>query len=145
MASRANVEVVLVKRVGPLMSKAGLAVTFAGSNADLADPIAWALRQAGYSVADITDPTTAEVATVGSADLDEALDYAEYRLLETILGNLDDVDTTVGPRTEKLNQLSEKVEKRLKRLGEKLEDEYGFGATTPQIGVVTYEVAEHET
>jgi hypothetical protein len=48
MATRAQVEQILVKRCGPLMTKAGMAVTFAGANIDLADPIAWGLRQLDY-------------------------------------------------------------------------------------------------
>ncbi len=104
--TRANVENVLIHRAGALMTKASLdGTTVDGTNTDLADPIAWALRVSGYTSADITNPTTAEVAAAED-DIDEVVDYAELRTLENVLGNLDDVDTTVGPRSESLSQLA---------------------------------------
>jgi hypothetical protein len=143
--TRANVENVLVKRLGPLMTKAGQdGSTVDGTNTDLADPIAWALRTAGYTTADITNPTTAEVADAED-DVDQVVDLAEYRGLENILGNLDDVDVTVGPRSEKLSQLAAQVQKRLDSVKDRVEDLYGYGASALEVGVITYEFAEHAT
>ena len=143
--TRANVENVLIKRLGPLMTKAGQdGTTVDGSNTDLADPIGWALRTAGYTTADITNPTTAEVADAED-DIDQVVDLAEYRGLENILGNLDDVDVTVGPRSEKLSQLATQVQKRLDDVKDRVEDLYGYGAAALEVGVITYEFAEHNT
>ena len=141
--SRPNVEYILVARVGPLMVKAGQdGTTVDGTNADLGDPIAWALQTSGYSVADITNPTTAEVA-LALSDILEVSALAELRTLENILGNLDDVDTSVGPRDEKLGQLAEQVQKRLDWLAKWVEQLYGHGAAPLTTGTLTYEFAEH--
>ena len=142
--SRANVEYILEARLGPLMTKAGMdGTTVDGTNVDMADPIAWSLRQAGYSVADITNPTTAEVA-LATDDTDKILDLSELRTLENILGNLDDVDVTVGPRREALSQLADQCKSRLDAVKLKVEDAYGYGASVLATGTLTYEFAEHE-
>ena len=141
--SRADVENVSIHRAGPLMTKAGMdGTTVDGTNTDLASPISWALRQAGYSVADITNPTTAEVA-LAADDVDEVLDLTELRTLEDILGSLDDVDVTVGPRREMLSQLSEQVQKRIKSVQTRVEKTYGLGAAPLETGTITYQFAEH--
>ena len=143
--TRANVENVLVKRAGALMTKASMdGTTVDGTNEDLADPIAWGLRVAGYTSADITNPTTAEVAAAED-DIDEVVDYAELRTMENVLGNLDDVDTTVGPRSESLSQLAEQVQKRLDTLLARVKDTYGYGASPLTTGTITYEFAEHQS
>ena len=143
--TRANVEAVLVYRLGPLMTKAGQdGTTVDGTNTDLADPIAWALRMAGYTTADITNPTTAEVA-LALDDIDEVVDLAELRTLENILGNLDDVDTTVGPRDEKLSQLAAQVQELIALKRARNEGLYGHGAPLLDTGTLTYEFAEHQS
>jgi hypothetical protein len=145
LITRAGIETVVVNRLSPLMLKAAMAVTYAGANADLNDPIGWALRQAGYSVTDPATVADADVATVTADKLDEVLDLAEYRALETVLGRLDDVDTTLGPRSERLSQLADQVEKKLERLQKRLEKDYGYGVGPLEVGVTTYEFAEHFT
>ena len=142
--TRANVETVLVARVGPLMTKASMdGTTVDGTNADLADPIGWALRVAGYTTADVSDPTSAEV---GSAedDMDEVLALSELRTMENTLGNLDDVDTAVGPRDEKLSQLAAQLEKMIKFKRVVLEKSYGYGVSALATGTLTYEFVEHQ-
>jgi hypothetical protein len=125
------------------MTKAGMAVTFAGANIDLADPIAWGLRQLDYDAS--INPTTAEVEAVPIAEFDEFLDYVNLALLENISTNLDDVDTTVGPRSESLNQLTDRIEGRLTRLLEKMRVEYGYGTSSLSTGTITFEFAEHQS
>ena len=107
--ARANCEAVLVKRLKVLMEVAELEVTFAGSNDDLDDPLAWAVRRVGGSTADISTVTDAELAAVSTDDYDDFIDLAEYRTLRNILGNLDLVDISAGPRAEKLSQLADQV------------------------------------
>ncbi len=142
--TRANVETVLVARLGPLMTKAAQdGTTVDGTNADLADPIAWALRVAGYTTADVTDPTTAEVAAAED-DIDEVLALSELRTMENTLGNLDDVDTAVGPRDEKLSQLAAQLAQMIKFKRVVLELSYGYGASALTTGTLTYEFAEHD-
>lgn len=130
MATRANLESILVKRLGPLMSAAGMAITVAGSNADLNDPLGYALRTAGYSVTDITSVADADIANVSNGDLDKVILLAEWRTLDTVLGNLDDVDTTVGPRSLKLSQLAGQAERKFDRLEKRLMQLYNIGVRT---------------
>jgi hypothetical protein len=143
--TRANVENIAIHRAGPLMVKAGKdGTTVDGTNTDLAGPIAWALRQAGYPVADITNPTTAEVAAADDA-VDEVLDLTELRTLEDVMGSLDDVDVTVGPRKEMLSQLAKQAQKRIDTVKAKVEESYGHGAATISTGTITYEFVEHQS
>jgi hypothetical protein len=129
MTTRAQVETVLIKRAGKLLTAAGLdGTSHVGANADLADPIGYALRTCGFTVADISNPTTAEVTSVSNADIDKLLDIAELRTCENISGNLDDVDYTLGPQSESLGQLSTKLDTKIARLREKILTDYGIGA-----------------
>lgn len=112
------------------MSEAGLSITMAGANSDLNDPIGWAIRQCGGSVSDPTSVTSGDVTSVSEAATDKLFDLAELRTLETISGNLAVVDLDIGPRSEKLSQLAEMVEKRLIRKRQAVQTDYGFGRLT---------------
>jgi hypothetical protein len=118
------------------MAVAGMAVTYAGANADLNDPIGYALRKLGYTVASITAVADTDLDDVATDDHDKLLDVAELRTLETILGNLDDVDLRVGPRDEAFNQLADRLEKAIERKRTYLVREYGFGAELEE-GLIT--------
>lgn len=124
--TRANLEVILVKRCGALLEKAGLSADQI-NNEDLNDPIGYAVRQAGGSVANIGRVTDTDVATVSDTYLDKLLDFAEFRTLQNISGNLDIVNITVGPRSEDFSDLVDAVEARLKRKESQLKQLYGFG------------------
>jgi hypothetical protein len=144
MATRAEIEVVLVRRCGALLTAAGLAITFAGANADLNDPIGSSIRQLGGTVASIAAVTDADVLTV-SADysLDALLDLCELRTLENISGNYALVDIAAGPESEKLSQVAAVIEKRIDRLSAKIEKLYGIGAGVVTIGALTLDFARH--
>lgn len=118
--TRVTSEKVLVKRLGPLMAAGGMSVTVLGTNVDLNDPLAWATRQMGDTTSNIDTVTDAEL--TGVSGTDDFLDLAEYRTLQNILGALDDVDLTAGPRTEKFNQLVLQTQKKLDRLEERVGD-----------------------
>ena len=106
MASRANVEAVIVKRLGVMLRAAGLdSTTVAGTNVDLNDPIGAALMQMGYPVADIALVTTAEVAAVPALKLNKFLEVVEARTLSNILQSLNDVSVFVGPKGNQLARL----------------------------------------
>jgi len=142
--TRANSELLIVARVGPLLAAAGMAVTVLGANADLNGSIGKAVRSLGHSVASAVLVADADVAAVTDAETDEYLDLATLFTLEAIAGNLDDTEIRVGPRTEKLNQLAEQVERKIKRLEESMADEYGYGMATPVVGIITRDIAEHD-
>jgi len=125
MATRAQAETVLVRRVGRYLTLAGLdGTTNNGTNADLADPIAWALRKLELPVADPTNPSTGEVAA--TTRVDALFDLAELRTLENILGNLSLVTATVGPRTEHYNDLAKRLGEMIPRKRKAIEQEHGI-------------------
>ena len=141
MTTKTVIVTVLANRCGPLMTKAGMTITTLGD--DFNDPVAWAIRKCGYATADVSSPSEAEIAAVPADDMDKLLDLAELRLLENIATNLDDVDVTVGPRSEKLDQLAQRVTAKIARLQARIEATYGLG-TGVEAGVLTYEFAEHQ-
>ena len=135
--TRANTEAIIVQRVGPLMTVVGMAVTVAGSNASLNDPIGRAIRDLSYTVTDITSVSDADVAQVAVSKYDEYLDIAEYHTIESIIGNYDDVDLIVGPRDEKLSQTVAQLNAMLARKADRLEDLYGYGLAVLSTGYIT--------
>ena len=142
--TRANTEFLLVARAGPLLTAAGMdGSTVDGTNASLNDPIGRAVRDLGYTVASIVLVSNTDVAQITEAQYDEFLDVATLHTLEAILGNLDDVDITVAPRTEKLSQLAAQIERKIKRLRRYLEQDYDYGLVAPVAGYFTQEFAEH--
>ena len=137
--TRANCEVILVKRLKVLMEAAELAVTFAGLNDDLSDPLAWAMRMIGETTDDPTTTTDAELSGVAVASYDDLINLAEYRTLQNILGNLDLVDINAGPRAEKLSQLADQVRQMLKAWESLV---VGF-TTAVSTGYLSLDFAEH--
>lgn len=138
--TRANLETILVKRASAYMSAAGMAITYVGTNADLNDPIGYALRYAGYTVADPAGVADADIAAIGDEDLDAVLDIAEFRLLKNISGNLALVDITTGPISEKLSQLSAALEKRIDKLSAEIALSYGAEI---EVGAIHFDFATH--
>ena len=143
--TRANTEFMIETRAGPLLTAADMdGTTVDGTNADLNGPIGRAVRALGHSVASPVAVADADVAAVTDAQLDEFLDVAELYTLEAILGNLDDVDIKVGPRSESLSQLAEQVERKIKRLLKRLERLYGYGMGVVAAGYIRKDIAEHD-
>lgn len=127
MATRADIEQELVSRAEAWLVSAGLAVTYAGANADLNAPIGWAIRTAGGSVVAPSLVTSDDVATVPTADYDFFLDLAELRTLQSILANFSGVDKKAGPVELKSSQLGDRIAKRISQLEYWLAAQYGFG------------------
>jgi hypothetical protein len=125
-----------------MMDAAGMAVTYAGSNADLNDPLGWAVFQLEGSVTDITAVADADLETVASDDERYITDVAELRLLDNILTNLELVDISVGPRSEHYDQLAQRIKGRRDKLRADLESEIGLGAAKLTTGVMRADFAE---
>ena len=102
--TRAEVESILVRRCRGWMTVASLAITYAGVNADLNDPISSGLLASGYSVTNYAVVSTTDLAQVTNDYLPLFLDHCELRLLNNIASNIDVVDVTLGPDQEKLGQ-----------------------------------------
>ena len=135
--TRTNIEEILIRRCGALMTAAGMdGTTTSGSNADLNDPIGFAIRKCGGTVASVVAVADADLAGISTDNLDQLLDVAELRTLESIAGNLDDVNITEGPHSEQLADLSARVQKRIETKQARIEKEYGIGVGAFTAGVL---------
>lgn len=142
--TRVNFETILVARAGGLMGQAGLAITVGGTNADLINPMRYGIVQADGTVVDWTVITDADIATVASADHDQMIDIAELRLLQDILQNLVLVDTEVGERDVKYDQLASRLKVMIKAKQDSVDSLYGFGAAVVSTAVWDLNFAEHD-
>ena len=129
MTTRADIEQEIVSRASAWLTSAGLAVTFAGANADLNASIGWAIRQAGGTVAAPSLVTSTDVQTVAAADLDLLYDLAELRTLQNILASYALVDAKAGPVEAKSSQLADRIERRIAQLRGWLSAAYGYGGS----------------
>lgn len=142
VVERKKYETILVARAGSLLAAAGLAVTVVGTNTDLNDPLGVAIRDAGGTVDDISGVTDADIATI-TESTDQFIDTAELRVLESIEGNLDDVDMSAGSHTRRFSQLAAQVAKRIDRKQKQLEQKYGIGLQSLESGVIQLDIADH--
>lgn len=140
--TRANVEAILVRRLGNWLIFAGLdGTTINGTNADLNDPIGYAVRQCEGTVATVTSVTDADVATADD-DPDKLFDVAEYRTLESLASNIDTVTISVGPRSEAFSDIAKAVADRLEKKLKALQTKYGIFNGSLSVGVIAIETAE---
>jgi len=141
--TRADIESVLVQRVGGVFIAAGMdGTTISGSNASLNDPIGYALRQLGYNVAYIASVSDADLAGVPGSEIDALLDLAELRALNNFIGMYSAVDIRLGPRSENLSQLAAQVGKRVEALEKSIASNYGL-LSSAEFGTLTLDFAEH--
>lgn len=143
--TRANIEKTLTLRRSPLMVIATMAVTFAGSNVDLNDPIGYAIRFLGGTVTDPMLVADADLTSLDDIFLDGILDVAELRLLRTIKGRLDQVDTRTGPLSESMSQLAKSVGEDIDDLMAMIKAKYGtgVGGILIETGYISLNFAEH--
>ena len=138
--TRTQAETVLIARCGKLMTACGIdGTTVNGTNASLTDPLAWALRQSGYSPAAFGAVTNTDLAGVQDSDIDKLIDLAEMKALENALGNFDATDISVGPRSESYDQIRAGIEKILTRKQASIMRLYGVGIGTLEAGVIAYD------
>lgn len=138
--TRANIEAVLVRRAGKKMSLVDFAITTAGSNADLDDPLATALRKMSLTVS--VPVTDTNLSALTDSQQDEFLARAELRLMENIAENIDFSDISVGSRQESMNQLAEQCAKAIERLETRIEKEFGGGLGALQTGNILLDFAQ---
>ncbi len=142
--TRANIEVLLIKRCSKVMAFIGLdGTTENGANADLNDPIGVGIRQCSGTVDNFVLVDDEDVGTVNSSDYDKMIDIAEYRLLSSMISNFDKYGLKVGPRSGYQSQVREGIEKRINDLREELEKAYGYMAPSPEVGVLRLDIADH--
>ncbi len=126
----ADAQKTLIRRCGKFLVAAQLdGTTINGTNADLMDPVSEGLIACGVTPADYTTPTTAEVQSLAASDLRKFLAIAEYRTLETVLGNWAKPDQTAGTDNEqKLGALRDSLQKTLGTKLKALQDEFDYGS-----------------
>jgi len=143
--TRANAEVVLIRRVGALLTAADLdGTTVDGTNVDLNDPCAFALRQLGHTVSSAVLVADADMDDLAAADYNAFFDLAELRTKKNVLGNLTLVDITAGPRSERLGQLAEQLRKDIDALQDAIKADYNIGVGTLEAGIITLDFAEKD-
>jgi len=142
--TRANVETILISRVGTLFDKAGMdGTTVDGSNTDLNDPIGYALRKLSYTVADPTSVADGDVDDVSSADYDALFDVAEVRALENgHLALLTIVSITVGPRKQEFSDMAKALGATIAAKRARIDAEYGLGSQGLEAGVIHLDFQE---
>jgi hypothetical protein len=142
--TRANVEVLLIQRVGSLFTELGLDGTTAnGSNPDLNDPIGTAIRKVGGSVSDLTAVADADLSGVATAKYDELIDRAELRALETALNAATRlVALAVGPRREQLGDIAMRLRLSVDDKRRQMRMEYGSGVSSLTAGVITLDLMQ---
>lgn len=135
--TRANIEAIVIRRCGKLLTAAGLdGTTVSGANTDLNDPIGWAVRQCGSTVANLALVADGDLAGVSAETYDQLLDLAELRALQSISQNLSDVNMAAGPLRQDLGQLSDQVDKKIERKVAQIQRDYGLGLGTLEAGVI---------
>ena len=130
------IENVLRGRVGGWMDEAEMSK--AAGSSDYDDPIGWAIRQAGYTTADPTDPADSDLNNVATADYDKVFDLAEYRMLENIRQNYSKVNYTIGTRgnaSEQFEPMLLRIKEAIADKKEQLEEDYGFGSSQTSFNV----------
>ena len=143
--TRANAEVILIRRVGALLTAADLdGTTVDGTNVDLNDPFASALRQLGHTVCSAVLLVDADLVSLAAADYNAFFDLAELRTKKNVLGNLTLVDITAGPRSERLGQLAEQLRKDIDALQDAIKADYNIGVGTLEAGIITLDFAEKD-
>ncbi len=134
--TRAQVEDILISRAGEMLATLGRDDVASGSNPDLNDPMAWALRQLSLAVTTATSVSDDDLLAIDSDDENQFLDLAEYRLLmtcRTVARRL--VNSSSGPRREDLSDMAKGLKEDLADMLKSLQIQYGFGIGSLEGGV----------
>jgi hypothetical protein len=134
----------MVQRIGGWLTNAGLdGTTNDGTNGAMNDPLGYAIRIAGGTVADYASVVSGDLATVPAANLDMLLDLAELRALENVLSNFALVDVKAGPVEAKQSQFADRLERVIARLRSQIAVRYGIDySPTMQTGVISLNFTE---
>lgn len=130
-----EISTLLASRCQKLADFAEVTIT-AGSPA-MVDSITYGMRKAGLTLSDPINVVDADLVQVNEDNIDKMLDLAELRLLETIQGNLDDVDIIVGPERENYSQITSQLSLRILRLSRRVEKEYAAFKESVEGGTIS--------
>lgn len=121
-----QVEQITVSRARTFMALCGMAVS-GTPNPDLADPIASALLALGYPVADVTAPTTDDLAAVPDGRSALFLGVVHLNALDACVGAWARCDQRISLGEQKFSQVADQMLAVYDRLAARLREEYGYG------------------
>jgi hypothetical protein len=128
--TRAATEDAILRRCDQMMITVGMdGTTRDGTNADLADPIRFGVRDMGFSIADALIPADADLSPIADYWVDRLLDGAELRVLETCWSKWPYVSSTLGTDEQRLSDLADRLQTRISELTDKLKKPYGLELT----------------
>lgn len=135
--TRVELETIFYRRVAPAMVRADMEVMYDGTNPHMADAITFGLLELGYTEpAKLIDPEDADLTQVPADDYQRFIGVCEWRLVKTVIGNLDDSDEKIGPTGMWNSQFAKQMERYLDGLEIRLMNEYGWGPTTLSTGTL---------
>jgi hypothetical protein len=123
---------ILVPRCGGTLALAGLdGVTVDGTNVALLDPIRQGLASLGIATATVGVVDDDDLLPITADTLDQLLDVAELRALESALGWLDQPDQMADTDNQQsLGKLRDSIETTVARRRKQVEKQYGYGAAS---------------
>ena len=137
--TRAGVESELIDRCGGLMTKVGRdGTTCDGTNPNLNDPIRRGLRTLGLDTADPIIVADGDLAGVNGWNIEKLLDAAELRATESIWGNWGEVAEKIDLGSKELQQLADRIERRIDHLVLRLRQPYGPNTGAPVVGSIRH-------
>jgi hypothetical protein len=101
--------------------------TISGSNADLVDPIRYAVRMFGIQLQGTVSVVDADLISIVGWKIEKLLDIGEKRILETCVDRYIYVDSQVDRDLQKYDQLRKGWETRIAALESRLSRPYGPG------------------
>lgn len=143
--TRSEVEEVIRRRLAPSMSRADMTEEFDGKHPIIGDAITFALMELAYNTpVKFTDPEDTDLTQIPESDYQRFLGVCEWRVVKTIIGNLDDTDEKIGPVGQWNSQFVKQMERYLDELTMRLSNEYGWGPTTLSTGTWTIITTQRE-
>lgn len=125
--TREQLDTIIIRRIGAMLAQCNMdGTTSDGTNADLVDPLRWALKQSGYSTLSILNVTDTDLEDVPTTSLDLVLDLFELRCLESASTKLTEVDEVAGPREKKFSQLGRRLKDLIDDKTKLIESEHGI-------------------
>lgn len=146
---RAFVDQEVLMRVGAFMTAAGIS-TQVDATTDtvlaITPAISWALRQMDMAPASLGVINDAALIDIDASNIDQLLDYAEYRILLNVFGMITSGRISLGPLTEDFGDLIKQVEAKITAMRSFIASVYGLagpaGLTT---GTVRYNFLSRTT
>ncbi len=134
-----SLSILLTQRVNKLFT----ALNYSAETYDTLDATNYALREMGYGVTHAALITDADIVAIASTDVNQFLDTAELRQLETLLNDfVVKVSMTLGPRREELSHVSDVLQQVITRKQAGMAKKYGRGVATLSGGVINLAFAE---